>query len=189
MMTNDKNIKLVGVKMLGSDMQYRFSCGYFPSARRLAKFSSLYRREGVFANGEFPSDSIAYDVDWIEGSFMLTTRENYSSLGGLDENYFMYVEDVDFCKRTVMDGGKIVYFPAIKYIHYGGFSHARTKYLYEGYFRYVGKFYKGSKKLAYISLLTTKINILKVKFKLEYLLTKDEKLSQKIQDLDKIKAR
>ena len=47
----------------------------------------------------------------MQGSFLLTTVENWTALGGLDESYFMYVEDVDFCKRTQLRGLLCVYYP------------------------------------------------------------------------------
>lgn len=189
MMVSDPKIKIVGGRMLGPDLKYRFSCGNFPSVSSLVKFSNLFRKEGLFEHGDFPPEPSFYKVDWVEGSFLLTTSENYSSLGGLDENYFMYVEDVDFCKRTSLSGGAVVYFHEINYVHYGGFSHARTKYIYDGYFKYISKFYTGRKKLFYKILLTTKIKILKIKLRFKYLLSKDQECYAKLQDLIDIETR
>jgi len=132
---------VVGIKMLGQGGEYRFSCGYFPSPLRLIKFSTIYKKSGFFRDGKFPANPKAfYPVDWIEGSFLLTSRSLWNRLDGLDENYFMYMEDVDYCRRIQQLGYKTVYFPNVSYIHYGGFTNTRNYMLIEGIMRYHDKF-------------------------------------------------
>ncbi|KEY91467.1 glycosyl transferase [Candidatus Photodesmus blepharus] len=64
-------------------------------------------------------------VDWASGSFLLFNISCYQKLGGFDENYFMYFEDVDICTRANRIGIDIVYYPHIKGIHYA--SHQNRK--------------------------------------------------------------
>lgn len=59
----------------------------------------------------------ADDVDWFAGSFMAFRSGIYQSLGGFDENYFMYCEDVDICYRAKQKGYKLRFYPDIKAIH------------------------------------------------------------------------
>jgi N-acetylglucosaminyl-diphospho-decaprenol L-rhamnosyltransferase len=61
-------------------------------------------------------------VDWIQGSALLVRREVYEQIGGLDETYFMYCEDVDWCKQIKSAGWQIVYNGAGQIIHYDGKS-------------------------------------------------------------------
>ena len=49
-------------------------------------------------------------------------QETYKNVGGLDENFFFYNEDLDWCKRILKNGWEIHYFPAAAIIHYGGKS-------------------------------------------------------------------
>lgn len=129
-------IGVVGARMLGRDEEYRFSCGYFPFFWRLPVFSWLYRREGAFGTGDFGESSSPYEVDWVEGSFLLTRNSIWQQLGGLDEGYFMYVEDIDYCKRVLDAGYKTVYLPSVLYKHVGGYEHGRFDLLIKGLRRF-----------------------------------------------------
>ena len=64
----------------------------------------------------------AREVSFISGAAFLLRRETYKNVGGLDENFFFYNEDVDWCKRILKNGWEIHYFPAAAVIHYGGKS-------------------------------------------------------------------
>jgi len=59
------------------------------------------------------------EVDWITGAFFLVRRKAVEEIGLLDERFFMYYEDVDWCYRLRQRGWKIFYFPLFEIIHYG----------------------------------------------------------------------
>lgn len=132
-------IGIVGAMMLGRDNEYRFSAGYFPAPLRLIKISSLYRRDGPFRDGAFSFASAVreyYPVDWVEGSFLLTPADVWGRLAGLDEDCFMYGEDVDYCKRAKLSGYICVYKPDIQFNHYGGYGSGRLSLVVTGFLRY-----------------------------------------------------
>jgi GT2 family glycosyltransferase len=138
---DDPKVGVLGCKMQGKDGEYRYSAGYFPNPGRLFSLASLYYRNGPFRNGNFStSDRLVYEVDWVEGSFLLTPRELWENIGGLDESYYMYVEDVDYCKRVKNLGFKVAYFPNLSYIHYGGYSANRMGMLISGFRKYHKKY-------------------------------------------------
>ena len=56
-------------------------------------------------------------VDWIAGMFMLVKSNHFRNIRGFDEKFFMYLEDVDICKRTYSDGGVVIVDPREKVIH------------------------------------------------------------------------
>lgn len=59
------------------------------------------------------------DVDWVVGAALLVRAELYTTVGGLDEtNFFMYSEEVDWCKRIKDAGWRVVYFPQAVVIHH-----------------------------------------------------------------------
>jgi len=58
------------------------------------------------------------EVDWVSGSCLLTKREVFERVGLLDESFFMYVEDVDFCYRARKRGFSVYYFPEVRVIHH-----------------------------------------------------------------------
>ena len=50
-------------------------------------------------------------VDWLIGAFIMVSRKAYDATGGLDEKFFMYAEDLDWCTRIRLQGLEVVYFP------------------------------------------------------------------------------
>ena len=61
-------------------------------------------------------------MDWITGAFFMIRRDTFKDVGYFDKDYFMYVEEVDYCYRTKRAGWEIWYLPKWKIIHYGGAS-------------------------------------------------------------------
>jgi GT2 family glycosyltransferase len=68
-----------------------------------------------------PDDAVA-DVDWVQGSALLARREVYAQIGGLDEGYVMYSEEMDWCKRAKDAGWRVVYLGTASITHHGGKS-------------------------------------------------------------------
>jgi len=66
------------------------------------------------------------EVDWVVGAAMLVRREAYEQVGGLDEGYFMYSEELDWCRRMKAAGWKVVYFPLARIIHHEAKSSAQV---------------------------------------------------------------
>ncbi len=78
----------------------------------------------------------ARECDWISGNCLLTTGQTFRDLGGFDEKYFFYFEDIDLCLRARGAGWKILYCPtAIAYHVYGKtiFKENRKRIFYLGY--------------------------------------------------------
>ena len=69
--------------------------------------------------------SVERDVDWVSGACLLVRREIAERVGLLDERYFMYEEDVDFCAAIRADGGRVLFTPAAEITHLRG--RARVK--------------------------------------------------------------
>lgn len=74
-----------------------------------------------------------YPVDCLVGAFMLVRRETIDQVGGLDETFFMYGEDIDWCYRIKEAGWGIYYYPRTYIVHYKGASARRKpmKIIYE----------------------------------------------------------
>lgn len=83
-----------------------------------------------WANPEDPSwnrENTARDVDWIGGAFMLLRRDVLERLGGLDESFFFYGEDAEFCHRLWRHGWRVHFDPAGEITHFGGGSSDATR--------------------------------------------------------------
>ncbi|MFD1179385.1 glycosyltransferase family 2 protein [Paenibacillus puldeungensis] len=78
-----------------------------------------------------PNDT--YPVDCLVGAFMLVRQETIAQIGGLDETFFMYGEDIDWCYRIKQAGWGIQYYPETYIVHYKGASSRRKpfKIIYE----------------------------------------------------------
>ncbi|HEY8217432.1 MAG TPA: glycosyltransferase family 2 protein [Acidimicrobiia bacterium] len=68
------------------------------------------------------------DVDWVSGAAIWLRRTALGSVGGWDDGYFMYVEDVDLCWRLRSAGWRVAYEPAGRVVHVQGVSTARHPY-------------------------------------------------------------
>jgi N-acetylglucosaminyl-diphospho-decaprenol L-rhamnosyltransferase len=90
------------------------------------------------------SDYETQYVDWLVGACLLTRREVIEQVGGLDEGFFMYSEELDWCRRTKAADWEVIYFPEARVIHHEGQSSgqvvaARHIYFHASKVRYFRK--------------------------------------------------
>lgn len=84
------------------------------------------------------------EVDFVQGSCLLVRREAISEVGGLDEGFFMYFEETDWCRRMKGAGGRIVLVPEARVVHFGGgavghYDERRLVHYHVSLFRYFAK--------------------------------------------------
>jgi hypothetical protein len=92
--------------------------GIEDSARRFPTAATLVRKLFVERRvPDYPTDRGALEVDWTAGMFMLFRSDAYRALGGFDEAYFLYYEDVDICHRLRSSGSSVVFEPSAEVIH------------------------------------------------------------------------
>lgn len=96
----------------------------FPGSRKFGKYHLSYLNENE-----------THDIEILAGAFMLLRKETLDKVGLLDEDFFMYGEDIDLSYRIILGGYKNYYFPETTIIHYKGES---TK---KGSLNYVKVFY------------------------------------------------
>lgn len=88
------------------------------SARRFPTVVSLVSKLFMPPSGpDYAIDQGPVEVDWLAGMFMLFRSEAFRSLGGFDEAYFLYYEDVDICHRLRSIGKAVVFEPRAEVIH------------------------------------------------------------------------
>jgi len=59
-------------------------------------------------------------IDWVQGSIMITSKEAIEKVGLMDERFWMYLEDADWCRRFWQNGYEVVYLPSAQVSHYYG---------------------------------------------------------------------
>ena len=137
----DENPKtgVAGCALKNPDGSLQATGGYFPTLFRVASWmlffddiplldklikpfhpmhekSFFYKGEGFFTK--------ASERDWVTGAFFLAKKEVFDQVGLLDEDYFMYTEEVDFCFRAKQKGWQVWYLPKWAIVHLGGASSA-----------------------------------------------------------------
>ena len=130
------------VKMVDGEGQYlQESKRGFPSPEAsfykitgLIRLFPHSRRFAAYYMGHLPEEEVN-EIEIMPGAFLMFRSEVYRQIGGLDESYFMYGEDIDFSWRIRMAGWKNYYLPLTHIIHYKGES---TK---KGSMNYVFTFY------------------------------------------------
>ncbi|MGD1995539.1 MAG: glycosyltransferase family 2 protein [Anaerolineae bacterium] len=121
------DVGMVGPQLLNPDGSVQSSRRRFPTLAT-AFFESTWlqpyapRRvlERYYVQGE-PDDEVQ-DVDWLCGAAIMARREAIEQVGPMDEGFFMYSEELDWCRRFREAGWRVVYLPTAKIIHYGGKS-------------------------------------------------------------------
>jgi GT2 family glycosyltransferase len=87
----------------------------FPKSRLFGRYLMTYQNENA-----------THEADAISGSCMLIRREVMNQIGLLDERFFAYQEDADYCFRAKRAGWKVYYFPGAQIVHYGGMGGSRV---------------------------------------------------------------
>lgn len=147
----DNNIGVIGINMLNAKKEYLPVAGNFPNARNMFQLKKLLDISSEFKSGNFSKSR--YDVGWLGGSFLMLSKETFQKIKGFDEDYFMYVEDVDFCKKIADLGKKRLFLPNYKYIHFIGFNNSKKPLLIKGYQIYINKHMNGIEKLVCLASL------------------------------------
>jgi N-acetylglucosaminyl-diphospho-decaprenol L-rhamnosyltransferase len=126
-MDTHHDVGLVGPQLLYADGQVQSSRRRYPTLATLFFEStwleslaprSLLRRFYVLDQ----PDAAVSDVDWVTGAAMLARREVIQQVGGMDERFFMYSEELDWCRRIKAAGWRVVYHPGAQVIHHVGKS-------------------------------------------------------------------
>jgi N-acetylglucosaminyl-diphospho-decaprenol L-rhamnosyltransferase len=126
---------IVGAQLLNLDGSFQASHTPFPTLWQ--EFLILTGLGRLLRGRWYPSygpeeDKGSQVVDYVEGACMLVRREAFEDVGGLDEGYFMYAEEVDWCYAMRQKGWQVWYHPAAKVIHLGGGSSQNRRPQREG---------------------------------------------------------
>ncbi|MGM0365313.1 MAG: glycosyltransferase family 2 protein [Actinomycetota bacterium] len=162
-MDKNKDAAVVGPMIVNSDGTIQHSCRRFPSMFAAAvhtllaavypanPFSLRYKMADV-------DRSRPFEVDWVSGSAMGIRRKALDEVGPLDERFFMYVEDLDFCYRAWKKGWKVYYYPHAMVMHHiggssGGESLSSTLRMQKSVLLFYLKNYKRNWRIIFIPAL------------------------------------
>ncbi len=122
------DIGALGCAQLTAEGQRLRSCFRYPTLREHVTNASLCKPLGVRHDSgrrdEWSDFDRPRDVEWVNGACLMVRTQVLDSIGGLDERFFMYFEDVDLCLRIREQGYRISYFPEAEIVHLVGRSSA-----------------------------------------------------------------
>ena len=137
----------VGPRLRNVDGSLQRSVRGFPTVWRLAteylflrKLAPRSRLLNAFYAGGFAHDEVL-EAEFLMGSCMLVRREAADEVGPLDEGFFLFSEETDWCYRFRQAGWKVVFFPDAEVVHVGGASHGGRLFREQvrGHLRFLAK--------------------------------------------------
>jgi N-acetylglucosaminyl-diphospho-decaprenol L-rhamnosyltransferase len=122
----DPQVGVVAPLVLDENQVLQDSARIFPDPWNLAlKLLRIYDGR-VSLHSQKPTP-----VDWVGGMFMIFNSNAFREIGGFDEKYFLYYEDVDICARLWKSGYKVILHPGVNVVHSARrMSHKNIKYMY-----------------------------------------------------------
>lgn len=129
------DVGVAGARLLNTDGSLQLSCRRFPSFRTVLfhRYSLLtklfpqnrYSKEYLLSDVDHTRQM---DVDWVSGACLLARADAVKQVGGFDEEFFMYAEDVDWCYRMKQGGWRVVFVPEAVVTHHIGSSTRRVPF-------------------------------------------------------------
>jgi GT2 family glycosyltransferase len=126
------DVGAVSCKQWTGDGHLNQTCFPFPSIRDHLFYSALFQRlaptmQAVAAATQAVDCMQSQDVDWANGACLMVRRSLLLQLGGLDEAFFMYFEDVDLCRRLRQQGHRVHHLAEAEIVHLIGRSSGRDR--------------------------------------------------------------
>ncbi len=159
----DRTCGLAGCRLLNSDGSTQVSVGRFPGvAYAFLSNTGLgmllpSRIRGTILAGQYFDYTHQTEVDWVMGACMILRKDVYLNVGGLNTDYFMFGEDMEWCYRIRQAGYKTLYIPETRVMHHfnkSGSSGVAKRYelMYKNYYAFCGR-YLGRFRSAVIRIL------------------------------------
>lgn len=139
---------VAGPRLLNPDQSLQVSC--YPRPTLFREFWRMFHLESISHQGTYPMElwslEICKEVDVLKGACLILRRDTLNQVGLLDEDYFIYSEEVDLCYRVQRAGWRLYWVPQAQLIHFGGQSTQQVAQemflmLYKGKILYFRKHY------------------------------------------------
>ena len=160
------NVGMVGPRIVGGDGIVQRTCRRLPTVWnhmcRSLTLDRLLSSSPTFSGYEmrhFEHD-VLVEAEVLSGCFLVVRNQAVKEVGGFDEQFFFYMEDVDWCRRFAINGWKVVFVPEASATHFGGASTALAPLRYSiqihrANLQYWGKYNGRAGKAAYFLISVT----------------------------------
>lgn len=161
----------LGITHLNADEGRTFQPSFYPFPRPWRETFALV---GFGTKPPPPPEVKEQDVDWVCGSFLMIRREALEQVGPLDERYFAYNEDIDWCLAARRAGWKVRYWPGASMVHIGSVAapHLRDKtgLMFRSQVTYLRKNHGRAAAAAYYAAMGTRLGLAVTKQLLRWVL-------------------
>lgn len=141
--SRDKDIGIVGGGVFSRDGNKQAW-----SAGKEISFYDLVRNNlGISRSKDIWNSEKMTPCDWVAGTSMFIKKDLFDKIGGFDEEFFMYFEDMDLCRRVRKEGKKVVFFPEFKIYHGSGKSYNDKRLQKSHYYDSMEQFFKKNASL------------------------------------------
>ncbi len=160
---------IVGCKLFYADGKVQHSVRAFPTPWNIfceASFLYLvFPKSHLF--GQYHMTWFDYStteaVDWVSGAYFMIRREVIDRLGGLDERFFLYSEELEYCYRTRQLGYTVVFYPGAAIVHHWGGPRTKNKRLifwgHHSQVLYIKKHFRGLRRFSMLALKYAEVAI------------------------------
>lgn len=131
-----RDFGIVGLSLRFPNGSYQLSYWYennffneFKNKKAEKNFKTVKQNSGYVS----PQKDVVKEVDWVSGAAMVVNKSWFDKVDGFDEDFFLFYEDADLCKRISGSGGKIFYLPFDGLIHFKG-ENINKSFLSDTYF-------------------------------------------------------
>jgi len=162
-MDQHADVGALGITHLNNDAQHSYQPSFFEFPepwREVQSLLGMSLHEPVDAAPDYTREQ---NVDWIVGSFLLMRRTCYEDVGELDERFFIFDEDIDWCFRARRLGWQVRYWPGAKMVHVGSaarpFMKDKTFVHFRSHLSYIKKNESRSAALAYYGAMAIRLSL------------------------------
>ncbi len=140
----------LGIMHRNHDADRSFQESYFPFPN---PWSTVLGVLGLGGESRVTPREVEQDVDWVCGSYLMMRRECLDRIGPLDERYFIYDEDIDWCLQANRAGWKVRFWPGAAMVHLGSTSSPlmrdKTMVMFRSHLSYLRKNHSAAAALAF----------------------------------------
>lgn len=130
-----QNVAIVAPRQLFPNMKYQYSYGYLPFAssgiKELFFINTFGSAFGKLVFNKFGIDRPSREVQYADGGLLAVRKSAFDSVGGFDEDYQFYSEDMDFSYKIKKSNAKVIFCPESRVVHLRGGSSSGRKFNFE----------------------------------------------------------
>jgi GT2 family glycosyltransferase len=162
-MDGHPEVGALGILHRNADAQHSEQASAFDFPRPWREVATLLGVPYSPDTGASIRSDVEQDVDWVVGSFLLMRRACLDEVGPLDERFFIYDEDIDWCRRARSAGWKVRFWPGASMVHVGAsarpFMKDKTFVHFRSHLSYIRKHHSSAPAALYYLVMVGRLTL------------------------------